>query len=103
MRGCCLSKEAGQDVSNKPCGAGQGRRYQPLRLGSRGQRVQRPDGLHSLLKAPAVCQAAQDPPVNSHAKLFGPLGTGPITHAGTLNPSLTLQALYDVCLPVLRL
>ena len=71
-------------------------------------RIERPEGsaprcLHSLLKAPAVCHAAQAPPVNSHAKLFGPLGTGPTAHAGTLNPSLTLQALCDVCLPVLRL
>lgn len=103
MRGCCPSKEAGQDVSDKPCGAGQGSRHQPLHLGSRGQRAQRPDGLHSLLKAPAVRQAAQAPPVNSRAKLFGPLGTGPTAHAGTLNPSLALKALCDVCLPVLRL
>lgn len=85
-------------MSDKPRGAGQGSRHQPLRLGSRGQRAQCPDGLHSLLKAPAVRQAAQAPPVNSRAKLFGPLGTGPTAHARTLNPSLALKAVMFVSL-----
>lgn len=59
----------------------------PLCFGSTGsRRAQCPDGLHSLLKAQSVCQAAQAPPVSNCAKLFGSLGTGPTVHPRDTEP-----------------
>ena len=61
LRGCCLSKEAGQAVSNKPCGAGQGRETPTTLLWIKGTpRAQSPDGLHSLLKAPVCVPGSPD-------------------------------------------
>ena len=58
-RGCCLSKEAGQAGSDKPCGPAQGRETASTSLGLRGpQRAQR---LYSILKAPVFVPGSPGP------------------------------------------
>ena len=91
-RGCCLSKEAGQAVSDKPCGAGQGRETSATSLWIEGPpRAEHPDSLHSVLKAPVCVPGSPGCSCQQLCQAVWVLWTDPTIHPGTLNPSLALR------------